>query len=466
LGAGNLDYSEAYELKATLTAICRFVPNTSTVLTVGQIRLIALVVGVIIVGAIGCSDSPTETGPAITTLTITNAPSDSLEVGGTVALTYEALDASGNPVEGAQITWSSSDTEIAEVASSGVLTANGIGATATITAKGGGATATAAVKVRPIIITIPDHDLLFGINDAGEMAGADLNWVSYDQWVYAPFRASAERVVTMLPTAPADGQAWAIDNLGRVVGGVTVSNIASHAARWTGTQIEDLGNCAPDSAAFASAAATNNNGMVVGYCAVSGNPASSIRGFVWTSAAGFQVTATLGGNETWVWGVNDAGDIVGQSNTVANGSDHAFIRLAGQTALTDIGTLGGGQAVANDINGAKQVVGSSTTSIGASHAFIWTQSEGMTDLGVLSGRLHSYAQAINESGQVVGSSDGNSLPRRPFIWSKKYGMIDLGSPSGAPTVAYGVNSSGVVVGFAYGGGMDGIATIWITKRVQ
>jgi probable HAF family extracellular repeat protein len=431
-------------------------------------RLIALFVCAVVVGTTNCSDSPTEIGPRITTLTITNAPSDSLEVGSTVALTYEALDASGNPVEGAQITWSSSDTEIAEVSPSGVVTANGIGATSTITAKGGGATTTAAVKVKPIIITIPEHDFLFGINDAGEMAGADMYWVSYYFWDYSPFHMSADRVVTMLPdqlgTTPARGGAWAIDNLGRVVGGTTLGGSTHYAARWTGTQLEVLGKCAGDSAALTTGYATSNNGMVVGYCLVPDNTSSHVRGFVWTSATGLQETATLGGDETYVWGVNDAGDIVGQSNTVANGSDRAFIRKAGQTALADIGTLGGSRAIAGDINGARQVVGFSTNSIGATRAFIWTQSEGMKDLGALPGRVHSYARAINESGQVVGESDGNDLPLRPFLWSKKYGMVDLGTSGDVSTLAFSINSSGVVVGFVYGGGVDATAIMWITKR--
>ena len=55
------------------------------------------------------------------------------------------------------------------------------------------------------------------------------------------------------------------------------------------------------------------------------------------------------------------------------------------------------------MNAAGQVVGESTTAGGDFHAFSWTETGGMVDLGTLGG-TSSFAYAVNARGQVVGGS--------------------------------------------------------------
>ena len=67
-----------------------------------------------------------------------------------------------------------------------------------------------------------------------------------------------------------------------------------------------------------------------------------------------------------------------------------------------IGTLGGNNSYANGINDAGQVVGYSATAGGVQHAFITgPNGMGMRDLGTLGG-TDSFAYGINDAGQVVG----------------------------------------------------------------
>ena len=49
--------------------------------------------------------------------------------------------------------------------------------------------------------------------------------------------------------------------------------------------------------------------------------------------------------------------------------------------VTDLGTLGGLFGDAEDINEAGHVVGSASPASGSDHAFRWTPSTGMVDLG-------------------------------------------------------------------------------------
>src|SRR5687768_16811889 len=71
-------------------------------------------------------------------------------------------------------------------------------------------------------------------------------------------------------------------------------------------------------------------------------------------------------------------------------------------ALTDLGTLGGGNTYVADINEAGHVTGTSITAAGQQHAFLWRDGV-MTDLGTLGG-IYSGAGGLNDAGQVVGVS--------------------------------------------------------------
>jgi probable HAF family extracellular repeat protein len=148
---------------------------------------------------------------------------------------------------------------------------------------------------------------------------------------------------------------------------------------------------------------------------------------------------TLGGLSSVAYGINDAGQVVGVSETGA-GADHAFITGSNGVGMTDLGTLGGSSSEAHGINDAGQVVGESLTAGGHTfHAFITGPGGvGMTDLGTLGGSS-SEAHGINDAGQVVGESltaGGHTF--HAFITGPGgVGMTDLGSVVNPPAgIAY------------------------------
>ena len=112
------------------------------------------------------------------------------------------------------------------------------------------------------------------------------------------------------------------------------------------------------------------------------------------------------------------------------------------------GTLGGLGSTATAINALGHVAGSSETQSGETHAFLWTPSTGMIDLGTLPESTSSRATALNDSDQVVGTSQ--DLPKKAMAsWTPAGGMVDIGTLRGlAFSVPTAVNASGQVVGFS------------------
>ncbi len=74
-----------------------------------------------------------------------------------------------------------------------------------------------------------------------------------------------------------------------------------------------------------------------------------------------------------------------------------------QYVLTDLGTLGGDFAYVSGINNRGEIVGNSTTN-GSTvmHAFIYSNGR-LTDLGTLGG-TNSYGYGINDWGVAVGAA--------------------------------------------------------------
>ncbi len=172
---------------------------------------------------------------------------------------------------------------------------------------------------------------------------------------------------------------------------------------------------------------------------------------VGASAASMTDLGTLpGGTYSGGPAINALGQVTGQAGT-ASGTNHAF-RWTASGGMQDLGTLGGAsEGVA--INTLGQVTGDSYTGTGATsgdtHAFRWTPSGGMQDLGTLPGRTYSEGDAINDLDQVTGQAGVVlNVDRHAFRSTPSRGMQDLGTLGGADSVGNGINDLGQVAGYA------------------
>ena len=71
-----------------------------------------------------------------------------------------------------------------------------------------------------------------------------------------------------------------------------------------------------------------------------------------------------------------------------------------------------------------------TAQTGQALAFLWDETNGVQDLGILEGGDWSSALAINNAGVVVGEVGFGLDETRAFIWDAENGMRPLESPEG------------------------------------
>ena len=153
---------------------------------------------------------------------------------------------------------------------------------------------------------------------------------------------------------------------------------------------------------------------------------------------------TLGGRESRAVDVNERGQVVGTADTVVRAAridviEHGFLWENG--AMRDLGTLGGPNSEAVDVNERGQVVGTADTreregGYPISHAFLWLNGK-IRDLG-----RADKAVAVNNRGEVIFEQYGT---RDAFLWAN--GSVRSLSPSDErETDANGINDRGQVIG--------------------
>ena len=157
---------------------------------------------------------------------------------------------------------------------------------------------------------------------------------------------------------------------------------------------------------------------------------------------------TLGGVEAYAPALNNVGQVAGYS-TNRSGNYHAF-RWSQSAGMVDLGTLNGARASKGlGINDRGQVAGYSEPALEPIQAFVWSDGTGMLNLGRLgTGLGTATAEAINERGMATGSSDAPDGNAHGFAWTKAGGMVDIGTLGGIDSYAKFINNAGQVAGYS------------------
>lgn len=273
----------------------------------------------------------------------------------------------------------------------------------------------------------------------------------------------------------------------------------THAFEWNGA-VRDLGALPPSETNCSEPTFMNSKGEVVGLSETGEvDPQffglQQVHAVLWRNGEIIDL-GTLGGNIVGAFGINERGQIAGNStNAIPDpfcffGTDQnrAFLWENGQ--MRDLGTLGGncasvigagGGVSFHPINDAGQIIGASTTDTVVNpltgnptwDPFLWEKGKGMTDLGTLGGAFGS-AQAINNRGQIIGQSsiaadpgacngfpDNGDFNCHAFLWDHGR-LLDLtaNTAGGRPALLVALNDAGEIIGWGRFPGSPLEAFLW------
>jgi len=244
-----------------------------------------------------------------------------------------------------------------------------------------------------------DYTFAAGINASGAVVGTSGSH---------PFLWRNGVMTDLTPSGGPGGWASAVNDAGQVIGTYARSGefFTNRPFFWENGRLTEIP--VPEGSYGVQLQGLNASGQVIAIAFMW----PQLRSFVWHRG---KVTdlGDLGGNMTFAWAINDAGEIVGGSDTQETSfSRHAFLWRKGN--LIDLGTLGGSSSEARAINQAGEVVGSSQTATGEYRAFVWKN-------GVMTavGPPGSAAWAINAKGDILGEVPAPGWRTQFVVWKRR-----------------------------------------------
>lgn len=233
-------------------------------------------------------------------------------------------------------------------------------------------------------------------------------------------------------------QAADINENGSVAGVSELPSIGSRAFLWQTSAMQAL-NAADESAT--AAFAINDTGAVAGAVFKGAGNAQETMPALWLKGVYTPLPSGKAGQAS-AKDINDNGIIAG--HTIEESGNHIIIWE--NSAISEVIAVENGIAQVNAVNDSLQITGLIRSGTG-NLAFLWDNGE-FEDVGTLGGQ-NSIAYDINDKGEIVGEADieGN-LATHAFLW-RDGKMIDLSTPGGiekATSRALGINSAGVIVG--------------------
>lgn len=252
-----------------------------------------------------------------------------------------------------------------------------------------------------------DTSRAYGANDTGLVVG----WAQDAAGDRLPTRWD-NGIPRALPTlGAAGGTARGVNASGMIVGHSYLATTTYHATAWQEDGVTDLGTLGGNGSV---AYAVNATGVVAG-------GADDVTGTRWAclwSGSGRQNLGGLTGASSSVASdINDRGQATIWNYGISRAS------LWDTARMIDLGTLGGDESWAYGLNNQGEVVGWAELPSGVYHAFLWRDADGngttgsdeMLDLGTLGG-LFSSAYGINDDGYIVGYAQDETYQWQAVQW--------------------------------------------------
>lgn len=261
----------------------------------------------------------------------------------------------------------------------------------------------------------------YGINDSGLSVGYA---VSPSGFIHATlFTGTGSNNVDLVNICGTSGSfARAINNSALIVGQSSDCS-GDRATLFSNNGVGDSGLGGIGGGVAGSAYAINASGLIVGY----GTRFDAAQRAGLFKGTGNVDLGTLGGFNSDAYGINDAGQIVGDALTTNNIAFHATLFSGSGNNNFDMGTLGGLNSHAYSINKAGEIVGNSSTSTNTiNHAFIYKNGI-MQDLNglVLPGSGASNIRLIDTGSRVPGRAinDSGQIAAVGEIAGKTHGLL-------------------------------------------
>ena len=466
-------------------------PSVATVAASGLVTAVANGAATVTATAGSASGTAAVTVDQVVASVAVHPAADTMpSLGDTLRLSAEALDANGNVVAGGEFAWASSDTSVATVDASGLVTAvaNGV---ATVTATAGSASGTAAVTVDQVVASVavsPSADTLPSLGDtlrlSAEALDANGNAVADAEFAWESSDPSVATVDPMgLVTASANGAVTVTARVGSASGTVTVTVdqvVASVAVSPSADTLPALGDTLR-----LSAEALDANGNAVAdaeFAWESSDPSVATvdrTGLVTAAANGaVTVTARVGSASGTVTVTVDQvvasvavspsadtlpalGDTLRLSAEAldANGNAVADAEFAWESSDPSVATVDATGLVTASANGAVTVTarvgsasGTVTVTVDQVVASV-TVSPSADTLPALGDTLRLSAEALDANGNAVADAE--------FAWESSDPSVATVDPMGLVTAS----ANGAVTVTARAGSASGTVTVTVDQVV-
>jgi len=248
------------------------------------------------------------------------------------------------------------------------------------------------------------------INDNGRVVGGSGTGTLENPLVQSAFVWSTSDGIQALGTLGGKITfANGINEQGDIVGSsAIVGDKYRHAVVWRDGLIADL---QPASLPLGSLGFDiNDAGRVVGRY--------DVRAFVWSPAKGMEPLEASGASGALdnALGIDPSGRVVGWRRPTATSGLLPFLWTSG--SFQDLGSALGVQGIAHAINATGVVVGEATVDA-QSLAFVWTATDGFTNLGTFQGMKLAVATDVNDHGWIVGFAEGATGGSHAMLWKVK-----------------------------------------------